>query len=528
MSLGAFLILIVVAVFAYAITDVSYWRVANRAHEGMMFIGQLANHENTNAAFSFIRQAAKGRLLFANIMTDQETAPVYINLQFWVMGKLLPFLGWRTHLLFRVWRFLGVLALALGCALLDRAVLPNVRHRLISRTMCLFGGGLGAYAISLHPFGQMYLNPLLAVPQGLWLAVIACMVIGEQRGRAVWYVAAACLAAVRGLCGPHDLFPMFLIVAAFTVTEGIYTGRFDWRLNALRQLPLLACIPVVLYYLHLHRAAPTFTEWMASWYPPTPVPHWLILGYGVAGVLLILRVALLRKFPASTPASRLLLIAALAPMGFALLFPLRAAPLPVGAPSVVPAIVVAVSLLEFPSEVGSKTIRPLQWVVGACLIASVIPSALLYTKVASINTSPYSNFMSKAEYLTFATLNQDTKSDDVIAAPLPMSNLFGQFVDARTVVGHPVLTPDANELLTPLNAFLRGEMSVHDASSFIAEHRIRVIYTQVGDGSAGPEYFETIPGVHASHDSEGITVYSVETENDSGQDPLETGATPVH
>lgn len=510
-------IFVVLAAAVCGVTAFPYWHARSHAPEGMMFIGQVANHEDINAAFSFIRQGAKGHALCVNVMTNREQAPVYFNAQFWAMGQVLRWLGWRTHLAFDAWRLIGALLIVTGYGLLERAVLRNGSQRAVARFLCIFGGGLGGYAASLHPFGQVLLNPLVSLPHGLWVAAIACMALGEQRGRGGWYILAACLAALRGICGPHDLVSIAAITAVFVVTEFYFSGRMEWARLGWRVLPLAASAPAGLYYAYLYKTAPDISAWMAAWHPEAGAAREYVAAFGVAGALFVARLALLRRFPLSSPPARFAIIAALAPIGIAYCVPLRGTPFPAGIPSVVPLIAIAATMPNLSGAVRGRRGYVAQWgVAGLCALAGAIPSAALLAQTRA-GATEYANYMSKAEFLAFATLNQDTKPEDTVAAPLRMGNLFGQFVDARTVAGHPVLSPDAEELLGTMHAFLRGEMEADEAGAYISEQGIRIIFTEVGDGSAGAEYFETIPGVHVSHDYEGVTLYSVENEEDSGR-----------
>ncbi|MFA6242951.1 MAG: hypothetical protein WC655_18570 [Candidatus Hydrogenedentales bacterium] len=493
---------IALAAIVYLVTAIPYWQAERHAPEGARFIGQVAQGERINAYFSFIRQAAKGHYLFVNSMTYLDQEPGYFNVEFLVLGRLMRWFGWNTRIAFEVWRFLGALFLLSGFAFLAHVALRDTVQRRIAVLMCAFGGGLGTYAASIHPFGQMLEDPHVALTHGLWIALMACMVLGERDGRTQWYVAAACLVLVQGLCGPQNLIALAVVAVLFIGFESLVTKRFDWRRNMLRVLPALVSALLIAYYMRLSAFGPV-AFFLSALGRGIPGLHWYLLSLGLAGVLFAMRIALIRLLPPASSVERLLFAWAVVPSCLT--------EFAQNAPSVAPMIVLGVALLRFPKGkwLGVKS-PALLALVAVFLLANSCASVFVLKWVTADAIAKQSNYVTKAELLAFAWLNQNTKPHEVIAAPLPMSNLMGQFVDARTVAGHGALSPDAGRLSAQLDMFFRGEMSAKDAQSFLADHQIRFLFTEVGDGSMGPEYFETFPGVRVSNDDGGVTLYSVE------------------
>lgn len=69
--------------------------------------------------------------------------------------------------------------------------------------------------------------------------------------------------------------------------------------------------------------------------------------------------------------------------------------------------------------------------VAVFLLANSVANVFAEAWVTAGAIAKQSNYVTKAELLPFAWLNQNAKPRDVIAAPLPIDDLMGQFVEWR-------------------------------------------------------------------------------------------------
>lgn len=93
----------------------------------------MAQGEDINAYFSFIRQAAKGHTFFINAMTYRDEERTYFNAEFLALGRLMRWFGWNTRIAFEVWRFFGALCLLGGFAFLAQQQRCGIRFSGVSR-----------------------------------------------------------------------------------------------------------------------------------------------------------------------------------------------------------------------------------------------------------------------------------------------------------------------------------------------------------------------------------------------------------
>src|SRR5882672_937639 len=100
---------------------------------------------------------------------------------------------------------------------------------------------------------------------------------------------------------------LYTAIPVFVLVESVVVRRIEWRKLLLRILPLLMVAPVFVYTVFIFEVHPVFKYWASQGVdPPEPVSTTFAL-MGLAGVLVLVRLCLLGKYPFKTTTERLLL-----------------------------------------------------------------------------------------------------------------------------------------------------------------------------------------------------------------------------
>lgn len=527
---------IFVSLCALLLTEIPYKACRDAAPAGSVFIGQIAVAEDINSYYSFMRQAALGHIVFSNTMTYIDHRPVFVNVEFLVLGKLMGWFGWSPQTVFEVWRVAGVFALIAGFATLAHVALHSEFQRRVALVLCAFGGGFGWLltifarmgllsirpgldlqnpALDLNsgiqPFLQMARNPHFSLPHGTFLLAFACMVLAERTRRAKWYGIAGIIAVLHGLMRPYDLISLFTILPVFILLECAWARRVEWRWNMVRSAPLVLTAPLLLYYAYLFSVHPVFKYWASQGGHPAPIPvHWHLVSLGLALVLFIGRVLRARSQPIATPDERLVLVwgASLIVLFHSYRFvPFMPYTPQLAVPSVTPLIVIGVTLL--PTLKGMAAHQRRYWLaMGVLLVSANALSTPVYLRQES-RRAPADplHYIRTADIDAVAWLNNHTRETDVVLAKYPYGTRISQYLNARVAVGHWALSPHVAQLNPRIDAVIDGNATPGEASALLDEIRPRYIYVTREGPAPPPVFFQNTNDWSKVFENDGVTLY---------------------
>lgn len=517
---------LLVALALSVVTEVPYVLGYAWAPPGQVFDGFVGLSDDQNMYFSFIRQGAEGKWLFVNRLTHLDHAPALLNVQWLAAGWVMELLGGSGRWAYFVWRVAGIGALVFGFWTLAGVVLRNAFLQKLSLLMCAFGGGFGWLVLILertglvprvpqatldlsdlvHPFGQMLVNPHLSLSHGLSLFFLAAFCQGERTGRPRWYGLAAAIAALHGLVRPYDLILLCGILPAFVFLDAVWTRTFSWRTAGLRLLPLLVIAPVLLYHVVLFRQHPVFKYWASQGEVKVFDPFWHYFAFGLAGVLLLLRLILGKRHPLASSGERLLLVWI---AGVLILFHAHRLPwfgfmpyTPVFGVTLVSVMLVLGAPLLGSLESSSPASSRLRnaGLVAALVLVNSPGSAIWLAKVGHNLRSFPDHYYAASERAAFHWLEAQADENDVVLSTLGTGNRMARFVSARMVLGHWSVTPNVKELTERVERFYRGELTPAEAGAFLDELHVRWIYVGPEEQKLGNFDPGTIPGVIVRYD----------------------------
>jgi hypothetical protein len=314
------ILFLLIALFAFAESCIPYICAHRNTPPGYTFSGQLTYSPDQNMYFSFISQARDGAFILKNKLTAMPHEPVFVNLEYWLVGFIQRVTGKTENSIYILWRFMGTVLLAIGFYMLVQMVLGTQRRRLAAFAAFFLTGGFGfvfALLSGLHligfdttqagiidmrygmlPFQQIITNPHFSFPHGLILIAYAFFLRGEQQGKTRDYILSGLFFTLIGLVRPYDIIPPVIIFPLYVlVTNG--SLRFQFGQLLVRMLPLFMIVPVFLYNVWLFKYHPVFKYWSLQGHNAgaLPAPLWHYMAYGIVGVLAIVRLLQARKYP---------------------------------------------------------------------------------------------------------------------------------------------------------------------------------------------------------------------------------------
>jgi hypothetical protein len=532
---------LMLAALVFGLTGIPYAIGFFHTPQGMVFGGILEWIEDEDMYFSFIRQAADGHFLFANRLTTLDHTPVYFNPQWWLVGRIMAWLGGSSAWAYQVWRAAGAVSVIFGFSALTKVVLRDQRQRLIAMLMCAFGGGFSWISAVLkrldpdllrssaelsdrlgietrtgmHPFNQILGNPNFSLPLGLLLLSFAWYVRGEITGGRRCYAIATALAFIEGAMRPYDLITIYTVIPLFLLIEFVVTRDPQIHRLAWRALPIVTTAPLLLYFIYIFKFHHVFKYWGSQGHSMVIPVHWHLLNLGLGGGLVAVRLCLLRTYPIRTSAERLLSAWIIIVFFFAhahklpmfhsmpYTFQLVSTTMP-------PVILLGVVVLD-PARWARSERGVAAWplFIAAFLIANSASSIRL---VENYSKSVYNNQSFYIPYSLIETtryINKNLKiNHDIVLCVRETGHTLARYAPVRVVVGHWSVTPHGREIETRVERFYRSDMTVREREEFLKEFGVTWIYWGSSETKLGAPPREAIPGFETRLINPDIVLYS--------------------
>jgi hypothetical protein len=419
-----------VAAALAAVTTAPYLAAALRPPQGAVFTGAFFYQDDFYQYLSFVEQAARGELVFANKFDPRPHRPAVVNVEWWFAGILARILGGSPVLGFQALRVLAIVAMMAGVArLLAAAGMEGAR---LGGALALFAtaGGLGwlrlltgtpgsrvpDIVMGLYPFHQALMNPHFVAATALfvWTFVFHLEWRAGRRSRWAWV---ACGWAL-GFSRPYDLVTFGL--AAFVLA--FLPPRTRRPLAAVLELAWIA--PVFGYYALLMRSQRGLGGWTGVQSGDLTPP---LFEFALALLPALALAAVFRSRPA--PEDPLGIRMALAVWAAVVAFIVVAYPSPMVkqfATTLGPAVVLLAALLT-----------PARWIAPA--VAALCPtSVFLLWRVFH----PYPEWFAPRDYAQAVRILDDACGpEDVALAPTDLSQMIAGLTPCRVALGHRGLTP---------------------------------------------------------------------------------------
>lgn len=237
------------------------------------FPGVLYTADDHGVYFSWMRQAADGRLLFRNLFTTEPQQGAYFHLLFLLLGWLSRLPGLDIPTAYHLGRVLfGMAALVLVYRLAGLFTADVFARRCVFWVTAL-GSGLGWLfwqdhtspaaapvdvwqAEALVPT-SLYVNAMYAAALALMLGFVICLLLAERHGPR-WALGAGLCALVLGNVHSYDVIHLAAAWTAYLALRWIVCRRFPAREVGYAALAGLVASPSVLYMAWLYATEPIF------------------------------------------------------------------------------------------------------------------------------------------------------------------------------------------------------------------------------------------------------------------------------
>ena len=264
-----------------------------------VFMGIALGTPDTSQYFAWVRAFTRAPLI-PNTLTPEPNEAVFFNLLWWLAAQGVR-LGLTHIAVFHILRVLIGGAFLLITYLLCAFFLPDLRGRRTAFLLIAVGAGLGwvwvvgkyltgrlpypldVYIVEPNSFLALMAFPHFSLAAGLMFAVWVLMVLGYERRRWRYPLAAAALSFILGWSHAYDLMLIYAVVGVFTL---IVWARDGWSPHLLLYplaLVLISCAPA-LYSVYLTSAFPLWREVLAQFVNAdawTPDPFRLLIVMGI-------------------------------------------------------------------------------------------------------------------------------------------------------------------------------------------------------------------------------------------------------
>jgi hypothetical protein len=296
-------------------TSVPYLVAWASAAPGEVFTGIAFNSTDTNQYLAWIRDAARGEILFSNRYTPESAPPAFFVPFFLVLGWLSRLTGLPAIAVCHLARVLLVPALVRAVHWFAGLFLGSARDRLAAAGLAVTMGGLG---LPLHFAGVSFGDKLMEMPIDFWVPeafvfqtlytyphmVLATLLMllsvgharvaietGARRSAILSWASAFALALVH----PFDLVPVYGVMAAFGAMA-LAREPGEWKRVVVAVGVIgLASAPPALAQLALLRSSPGLEGFFAQNRQTVLGASQFVLGMGLpllaAPVLLVLGLA---------------------------------------------------------------------------------------------------------------------------------------------------------------------------------------------------------------------------------------------
>ncbi|HHX42554.1 MAG TPA: hypothetical protein GX714_01005 [Chloroflexi bacterium] len=263
------------------------------------FSGLVYNVHDAAQYLSWMREA--GRSLFTeNMLTSEPNPPIYLNLHWWIPGRLGALAGLSLPTIMHLYRLLAIPLAVVALALLCRLVFADAARRRFALVLTVASSGLGwiwvvdkyvagrsdiafpldVHGISGNVFWTMVTSPHLVLALALLFLTLAMSYVGS-RAASLWpSLAAGGVALLLGIGHIYDLVTVWAVLAVFGIVSVLRSG---WSTPLFLRLFMVVVVssPSVAYWGWVSSAAnPTWQQALRQYdnlmsFTPSP-PHLLI------------------------------------------------------------------------------------------------------------------------------------------------------------------------------------------------------------------------------------------------------------
>lgn len=507
-TIGLLLVTSIPYVYGYLTTPPDQW-----------FSGVVYNVHDTAQYFSWMRES--GRALFIeNKLTSEPNEPIYLNLHWWIPGRLAAILGLSLPQVYQLFRLFSVLlAVVAGYAFCARLFTDRARRRFAFLLMTLTSG-LGwvwvvkkyllhhpevdfprdVYTLAGNSFWVMMGAPHLTFALALTLLVLALALEGHRQRRFAISLGAGFLAFFLGMGHIYDLVTVWAVLGVFgllVTLRDCWSWRTFWRLFVV----VLLSAPTALYWGWVSSDAnPMWKQALAQYdnlgvFTPDP-PHLILL----LGLTFIIALTTFKGIvPLQEQSDQQLFIKSWFGVTLLLVYlPLRFRIMLLTGYQLPMATLATIGLFDHilpwlqerlpANQLGHYLSRERlgRWVPVLFLLA-VIPTNLylLGWRVIDLNRHDYPFYLYRDDVAALRWLEEHTDPSDVVLSSFTIGHYVPGLAGNKAFLSNAVMTMDSHRKEAMVGDFFDPATSDDERRALIHKYGIRYIFYGEAERAVG-------------------------------------------
>ncbi len=472
---------------------------------GKWFSGVVYNMHDTGQYLSWMREAGAS-LLTDNKLTAEPNARVFVNLHWWIPGRLAGIFGLSFALVYQLFRLIALPLLVGVTYAFCAALFDEPRQRRFAFLLSTLTSGLGwvwvvvkyatgatdlpfprdVYTTPGNGFWVMVASPHLTFAAALTVGVLLLALRGVRRRRFGYALGAGVLALFLGLGHIYDLVTIWAVLALFGLLLVLRDG-WSWRVFFRLAAVVLISAPAALYWGWVSSDAhPTWQQALTQYdnlgaFTPDP-PHLLIL----LGVTFLLALA---TFDGLVPLGKqqdewllvkswfvLVPLLVYLPLHFQIML-LTGYHMPMAALATKGVFEHVMPWLRERSS-GVRWRRRLSRVapVLLLLIAALTNVYLVAWRVIDLGRHTYPFYLHRDEVRAMRWLEEQTPPDEVVLSSFVVGHFVPGLTGDRAFLGNAVMTLDFNRKRELVAAFFDAETPDSEREALMRQYDVRYIF----------------------------------------------------
>lgn len=491
------------------ITSIPYAYGYLTAPPDKWFSGVVYNVHDTAQYLSWMRESGH-RVLIDNRLTAESNEAIFLNLHWWIPGRLAAIASLSLSEVYQVFRLFSVPLLAIATYAFCALLFEDLVKRRFAFLLSTLSSGLGwiwvvrkqftgklsfpmdVFTTPGNSFYVMMVSPPQALAVALTLFVIFLSLLGVQRQRSSLSIGAALLALFLGLGHIYDLVTVWAVLAVFglllTLRNGWSWARF-WRLLGV----VLLSAPAALYYGYVSSAAHPMWQQALAQYDnlgaSTPNPLHLLILLGIT--FMVAWVGFFSKLRSrQVQADQALLVRGWFLVTLVLVYlPLRFQIMLLAGYQLPIAVLATIGLFDYilPWLQGRiSSTRRQRWftrerltrMIPNLFLLAVIPTNLylLAWRVVDLNRHDYPYYLYRDDLAAMHWLDQHTDPDDVVLSSFIIGHYIPGLAGNKAFLSNAVMTMDFNRKREMVYDFFDPATPDHERLAMIQEYGIRYIF----------------------------------------------------
>jgi hypothetical protein len=512
---------------------------------GKWFSGIVDNVHDTAQYFSWMRESGH-QLFIENKLTSEPNEAIFLNLHWWIPGRLAAIASLSLPQVYQILRLLAVPFLAVTTYAFGALLFKDLTRRQFAFLLSILTSGAGwiwvvkkqftgeldfprdVHTTLGNSFYTMMSSPHLTFAAALTLLVLFLALQGIRRRQFGLSLGAGFSALFLGLGHIYDLVTVWAVLAVFglllTLRDGWSWARF-WSLFVV----VLLSAPTTLYYGYISSSAnPTWQQALAQYdnlgvFTPDPVHLLILLGltFLVAWLGFFSR---LRSWRAQTDQVIFIkgwflvtLVLIYLPLHFQIML-LTGYQLPMALLATVglfdhilPWIQDRVSRIRLHHLL---TRERLARAIPILFLLAVIPSNLylLAWRVVVLNRHDYPFYLYQDDVAAMRWLDEHTNPDDVVLSSFTIGHYIPGLAGNKAFLSNAVMTMDFNHKREMVNDFFDSATPDNERLAMIQKYGIRYVFFGLAERALGDYDPSTTSWLALMFSSPQVDVYSVKPD----------------